>query len=128
MEVTETLARFVVNTNLAQIPQEAREIGKRASLDCLGVALGGSRDPLARIMTEFLKETGGHPRASVWGKKFKTSSPLAALANGAFGHALDYDDINRTLRGNPTVPVLPAAMAVGAEKTAAGKEAVDANP
>ncbi len=126
MEVTETLARFVVNTNLAQIPLEAREIGKRAILDCLGVALGGSRDPLARIMTEFLKETGGHPRASVWGKKFKTSSPLAALANGAFGHALDYDDINRTLRGHPTVPVLPAAMAVGEEKKAPGKEVLEA--
>src|SRR4030043_2036606 len=125
MEVTETLARFVVNTNLAQIPLEAREIGKRAILDCLGVALGGSRDPLARIMTEFLKETGGHPRASVWGKKFKTSSPLAALANGTFGHALDYDDINRSMRGHPTVPVLPAALAVGAASQASGKEARD---
>ncbi len=122
MKATETLAQFIVDTNLAEIIAEPREIGKRAILDCLGVALAGSRDPMAKIMTDFIKDTGGRPQASVWGKKFKTSPSLAALANGTFGHALDYDDINRSMRGHPTVPVLPAALAVGEASQASGKE------
>jgi 2-methylcitrate dehydratase PrpD len=126
MEVTKKLSEFIVNTDLSGIPPEAREIGKRVILDLLGVALAGSRDPMARIMTDYIKDTGGHPRASVWGKKFKTSPSLAALANGTFGHALDYDDINRSMRGHPSVPVLPAAMAAGEEAKTSGKEVLEA--
>ena len=126
MEVTKKLAEFIVNTDLAGIPPEAREIGKRVILDLLGVALAGSRDPMARIMTAYIKDTGGRPQASVWGKKFKTSPSLAALANGTFGHALDYDDINRNMRGHPTVPVLPAALAAGEEGKSSGREVLEA--
>ncbi len=126
MEVTKKLAEFIVNTDLRDIPPEAKDIGKRVILDLFGVALAGSRDPMSRIMTEYIKDSGGRPRASVWGKKFKTSSSLAALANGTFGHALDYDDINRNMRGHPTVPVLPAALAAGEEAKASGKELLEA--
>ena len=126
METTKRIAEFIVHTKLDEIPSEAREIAKRAVLDLLGVALAGSRDPLAKIMVAFVKDGGGQPRASVWGRRLKTSSPLAALANGAFGHALDYDDINRSMRGHPTVPVLPATLAVAEEIKASGEKALEA--
>jgi 2-methylcitrate dehydratase PrpD len=126
MDITKKLAEFISRTSLTDIPAEARNMGKRAFLDLLGVALAGSRDPLAKIMTEFVRDGGGRPRASVWGKRFKTSSPLAALANGTFGHALDYDDINRSMRGHPTVPVLPAALAVAEEMKVSGAKALEA--
>src|SRR5512143_3494004 len=126
MEVTKKLAEFIVNADLAGIPPEAREIGKRVILDLLGVALAGTRDPMAKIMTEYIKDTGGRPQARVWRKKFKTSPPLAALANGTFGHALDYDDINRNMRGHPTVPVLPATLAAAEEEKSSGKQVLEA--
>ncbi len=126
METTKRIAEFVSKTTLDQIPPEAREIAKMAILDNLGVALAGSRDALAGIMVNYVKDLGGQPRASVWGKKFKTSSPLAALANGAFGHALDFDDINRSMRGHPTVPVLPAALAAVEETKGSGADLLQA--
>jgi 2-methylcitrate dehydratase PrpD len=126
LDTTKKIADFIVKTDLAEIPREAREIGKRVILDLLGVALAGSRDPMAKIMVDFIKDVGGQPRASVWGKKFKTSSPLAALANGTFGHALDYDDINRSMRGHPTVPVLPATLAVAEEMKVPGEKMLEA--
>ena len=126
METTQRIAQFIVHTKLDEIPAGAREIGKRAILDLLGVALAGSRDPLAKIMADFVRDVGGRPLASVWGQKFKTSAPLAALANGTFGHALDYDDINRSMRGHPTVPVLPATLAVAEESKASGEEVLEA--
>ena len=126
MNVTETLAEFVVTTDLARIPSKAQEIAKQAILDCLGVMLAGSRDLIAEKIMALLQDMGGEPKASVFGKRVKTSSPLAALANGTFGHALDFDDINRSLRGHPTVPVLPAALAVGEELKSSGKEFLEA--
>jgi len=126
MEETKKIAEFIVKTDLSQIPPEAHEVGKRAVLDLLGVALAGSRDTIGTIMTGLLKDMGGVPQASVWGKKFKTSPAHAAWANGTFGHALDYDDINRNMRGHPTVPVLPAALAVGEAAKSSGKEVLEA--
>ena len=126
MEETRKIADFIVKTDLNGIPPEAWVAGKRAILDCLGVALAGSRDPMARIMTDFIKDQGGRSQASVWGKKFKTSASLAALANGTFSHALDYDDITRSMRGHPTAPVLPAALAVEEELKAKGKDVLEA--
>ncbi len=126
MNVTQELVNFIVNTDHSEIPSEAREIGKRAILDCLGVSLAGSQDQISMIILEFLKDTGGQAIASVWGKKFQSSAPLAALANATFSHALDYDDWNRTMRGHPTAPVLPAVFALGEEKKASGREVLDA--
>ena len=34
----------------------------------------------------------------------------AALANGTASHALDYDDLNQSLSGHPSVPILAAAL------------------
>ena len=59
MDETAKLADFIVKANLAEIPPEACTLGKRAILDTLGVALAGSRDPMARIMTDFVKDLGG---------------------------------------------------------------------
>jgi 2-methylcitrate dehydratase PrpD len=126
MNATKILADFIVTINFAEIPTAAKELGKQAILDCLGVALAASREPASNILCELLQDMGGHPQASVWGRNFRTSSPLTALANGTFGHALDYDDTNRTLRGHPTVPVLPAAFAVGEEMQASGKAVLEA--
>jgi 2-methylcitrate dehydratase PrpD len=126
MDETKKIAEFIVRTDLYGIPEEAREVGRRAVLDCLGVALAGSRDTIGKIMTGLLKDMGGQPQSSVWGKKFKTSPALAAWANGTFGHALDYDDINRNMRGHPTVPVLPATLAVGEAAKSSGKEVLEA--
>lgn len=126
MEITKGVADFVAGIQFSDIPEAARELGKRAMLDCLGVALAGSKDPTSEILVDLLEEMGGQPQASVWGKGFRTSSPLAALANGTFGHALDYDDTNLSMRGHPSVPVLPAVLAVGEEKRASGQEVLGA--
>jgi 2-methylcitrate dehydratase PrpD len=58
----------------------------------------------------------------VIGSGFKTSAALAALANGTMAHALDFDDINWSMSGHPTVPLLPAVLALGQEAHASGAE------
>ena len=122
MEVTKPIAEYVVTTRLDDFPPEAVEAAKGAIIDCLGCMLAGSVEPLADVLCEYVRSTGGSPRSSVVGRGFKTSSPEAALVNGAMGHALDYDDITRAMKGHPSVVLLPAALALAEEEDATGQD------
>src|SRR5918999_1707906 len=122
MGVTAQLAAFVVDTVLADIPSQARARAKEAMLDGLGCALVGSPTPTGKLMMQYVRARGGDPRAAVIGGGFKTSAPLAALANGTMAHAIDFDDVNWSMSGHPTVPLLPAVLALGQEVHASGQE------
>ncbi len=84
MGVTESIARFIVETSFDQIPEKAVQATKGAILtDGLGVTLAGSLDPCGKAITEFVREQRCEGKAGVIGKGFRTSVPGAALANGA---------------------------------------------
>ncbi|HSR10762.1 MAG TPA: MmgE/PrpD family protein [Thermodesulfobacteriota bacterium] len=126
MKVTETLARYAVETSYRSLPKEVVHQGKRCFLDLMGCALGGSRQPLAKILLKTVKDFGGKPQATVWGHGFKTSVANAALVNGAMSHALDFDDTHAPGVGHPSAPLLPAVLAVAEWKGLSGKAALEA--
>jgi len=126
MGVTERLARFVLETSYPSFPKEVVHQGKRCFLDLLGVALGGSRQPLSRILVKMVKEFGGKPQATVLGHGLKTNVMNAALINGAMAHALDYDDTHVGSLGHPSAPVIPAVLAMAEWKQLSGKAALEA--
>ena len=99
---------------------------KRVSLDCLGAALAGYSHPIGKIITDFVKESGGSPKATVIGAGFKTSPHEAALANGTMAHALDYDDYSLVLAGHPSVSLLPSILAIGEDRGISGKKVLTA--
>ena len=122
MDVTKRLAEYVLTASLEDFPPEAVQAAKGAIIDCLGCMLAGSVEPLADVLCSYVKANGGPPSASVVGRGFKTSAADAALVNGAMGHALDYDDITRAMKGHPSVVLLPAALALAEEETASGRD------
>jgi 2-methylcitrate dehydratase PrpD len=82
----------------------------------------GSPTAVGQTITRYVRQRGEAMHAAVIGSGFKSSAPLAALANGTMAHALDYDDVNWRLSGHPTVPLLPAVLALGQEVRASGEE------
>jgi 2-methylcitrate dehydratase PrpD len=122
MGVTEAMASFVVQTTFDAVPSLAYARAKEAMLDGLGCALVGAPTPTGKLIAEFVRQRGGEPRAGVIGCGFKTAAPLAALANGTMAHALDFDDVNWSISGHPTVALLPAVLALGQEIRAGGRE------
>jgi len=122
LSVTKRVAEYVVHTSLEDFPPEALTATKGAIIDCLGCMLAGSREPLADILCEFIGDSGGRPAASLVGRGVKASAPEAALVNGAMGHALDYDDITRAMKGHPSVALLPGTLALAEEAGLAGQE------
>ena len=88
---TDCIARFVAETTLDTVPPTAVDTAKTAFLDCLGVALAGSRDGAGTLAARVAVEEGAREEASVIGHGFRTSAQQAAFANGVAAHALDYD-------------------------------------
>ena len=123
MEITKRIGEYVAETSLAAFPQEALEAARGAIIDCLACALAGSGEPLAQVLTEFVNGNGGgNPVSTVIGRGFQTSAPDAALINGAMSHALDYDDITRSMKGHPTAVLLPGTLALAEEQGSSGHD------
>ena len=124
MEGTDKLACFIAETALDEIPQMAIDTAKRSMLDCIGVALAGSRDRAGQIITELVLELGGNPISTIIAGGFRTSPPLAALANGIIAHTLDYDSVSQQM-SHPTVTLLPAVLALGEARAVSGRKVLE---
>ena len=124
--LTKEIARYVTSTNLEDFPPEAVSTAKDGIVDAIACTLAGSREPLVDILCRYSESNGGNPRATVVGRGIKTSSPEAALLNGATAHAIDYDDVARAMKGHPSVVVLPPALALGEERSATGRDILTA--
>ncbi|UCH03012.1 MAG: MmgE/PrpD family protein [Candidatus Bathyarchaeota archaeon] len=103
--------------------------------DGIAVMLAGSRTKCVEKLVEYINEIGClHPSSTIIGNSLRTIPSMAALVNGASGHADDYDDTqlseskNRIygLLTHPTVPVLAAALAIGEKIGCSGREFLDA--
>jgi 2-methylcitrate dehydratase PrpD len=110
--LTEKFADLVVGTDYADIASAAIGKAKECMLDCIGVAIAGSAEPIREPVTRYLEAVGGHAQATLIGVGSKTSVTNAALANGTFGHVLDYDDTNQIFIGHGSVAVVPAILAL----------------
>ena len=122
MDLTNKVAKFITTIAYEDFPPKAIFAARHGIIDCIACALAGSREELADILVGFAQDTGSGSAATIIGKGVKTSAPMAALVNGAMGHALDYDDITRFLKGHPSVVCLPPALAVGEEVGASGRD------
>src|SRR6266852_5935335 len=129
--LTDHVGRFVATTKYEDIPPEVIELGKKSILDGLGLALAGSRAETGTICREYLKTMGVcGGKATIAGSALKTSPRFAAFVNGVSIHADDFDDTQLSaakdrvygLLVHPTVPVLPAVLALAEGRTISGKE------
>jgi len=126
MNATEKLAEFIVKTRLKDISEEVIHIAKRSIIDTIGVALAAGAEPVAKSIMSYIQGTSEDGSAVVIGTGMRCTPPLAALANGTLGHALDFDDSNWSLMGHGTVAVLPAVLAQGEAQGASGKDIIEA--
>lgn len=122
MGLTTDIASYVVNAKFEDFTPKAVFAARHGIIDCVACALAGANEALSRILVDFAHENGAGTAATLIGHGVKASAPMAALVNGAMGHALDYDDITRPFKGHPSVVCLPPALAVGEMVGATGRE------
>ena len=126
MNLTEKFAGLVVGTRYEDLPLRAIDKAKECILDCLGVTVAGSAEPVQAPLGHYLDCVGGPSDATIMGLGRKTSITNAALVNGVFGHVLDYDDTNQIFIGHGSVVVVPAIFALAEKLGSSGKDILTA--
>ena len=108
-------ANHAVATTYDRLPPSAIDIAKKSVVDSLGVILAASgMEPAVRGVIDLVKESGGRPEASILAFGGRVPAMMAALANGAMAHCLDYDD--QTPWGQHSGSSLLPAVFAAAEK------------
>lgn len=118
---TRALVRKVRRIRYEEISAEGREAAGHCLLDFLGCALAGAEEPLSHILVRELAAGEAGSQAGLLGRPERATLQTAALINGAAGHALDFDDTHAAM-GHPSVPVLPALLALAETTGASGRD------
>jgi 2-methylcitrate dehydratase PrpD len=111
--VPEISAIFARHVHAASVPPATRAVTQRAVVDAIGVmtaasGLGEGCEAFAALA----KESGESGPCSVLGFGFRTSPIMAAFANGAMAHAIDFEDTHDATLVHPHAAVVPAALAI----------------
>ncbi len=105
------------------LSDETVTCAKQAILDWFAVTLAGATEPLADILCA---ELAGHGDNRLVGRMEKAGLIDSALINGSASHALDFDDVNSSMGGHPTVAIFPAVLSLAERDGATGKDLITA--
>lgn len=120
MSETSAMATAITSIDYDDVPEPVLTRAKEAILDYVGVALYGSHHEVGEIVADYVRATSGGGETPMLGRN-PTATAGAALANGTFGHAIDYDDTFESLVLHPTSPTFAAAHAASAVADADGR-------
>jgi 2-methylcitrate dehydratase PrpD len=126
MEVTRTLARYVVNSKLADIPADVRREAVRSIVNWLGCAVGSCRHEAVDVALAALGPFSGARQASVLGREEKVDILLASLLNGISSHVFDFDDTHLRTIIHPAGPVASALFPLAEHMPVTGAELLHA--
>ena len=120
--LTADLAERSAGLSFDRLPDNVVAIARLCVLDWLGVTIVGSREPSPRTLLRTLAPDAVAKGASVIGHGIRVSPLQAALVNGTSSHVLDFDDVNATLIGHPSVAILAAVLALAESLQSNGPE------
>jgi 2-methylcitrate dehydratase PrpD len=128
MNVTRELAEFVSNHSFSMIPPDVRELAIHTIIDTLGCCIAGhtaAREECEWI-AHLVKDLGGTPESSVFMQGYRTSAPLAALANGTMIHSIDFDDTHMGSISHFSASLVPTIFALAERLRADGPALLEA--
>lgn len=116
------MAKFAIDLQYQDIPDESIWEAKRFLLDSVGCALAAVNNEDMAAMYRFTEKLGGTPEASVIGRDFKTNAANAALMNCLLTRALDYNDIYWEQDPSHPSDMIGAALAAAEVNGKTGRE------
>ena len=116
------LADFIVATRYDDIDERVRHEVKRAFLNWLGCAIGGSRHDSIAIARDALLPVAGAPHATIIGHQRRTDMLTAALLNCTSSSVHGFDDTHAETILHPTGPVAAALLALSETAPLSGRD------
>lgn len=121
MEITRTLARYILASRYADIPQAVRHEAARSFLNWMGCAVGAARHETVERALAALQPFSGPAEATVLGRRERLDAMLAALMNGITSHTFDFDDTHLKTVIHPSGPVASAILALAERQPVSGE-------
>ncbi len=122
MDVTATLARYVVSAPADSVPENVRREAVRSFLNWTGCAVGGSRHETVDIALAAVSPFAGKPQAAVLGRGERLDMMHAALLNGISSHVFDFDDTHLRTIIHPAGPIASAILSMAQLKPVSGRD------
>ena len=111
-DLSHDLGHFAATTRFENLPTASVEAAKKSLLDTLGVTLAASgMEPAVKALVDLVVENGGKPESTIFGFGGKAPASMAAFANGAMAHCLDFDD-QTPWGAHPGSSVIPTLLAL----------------
>ena len=108
---TERVAAFISTTRLEDFPPEAVPKAKKAIADTFAAILSGADSEVAEPLRRYVAAAEARGDFPILGTNTTASAETAALVNGTFGHALDYDDVLSMMPAHPSAVIIAAVLA-----------------
>ena len=109
--VSDPLCRFIAASRYEDLPATTIDSAKRALLDATGVMYAASGLSADIVPFVDLARGSGGP-CVLLGFEATSSVAMAAFANGAMAHALDFEDAFDPAPCHPNASLVPAAIAI----------------
>ncbi|HET9130391.1 MAG TPA: MmgE/PrpD family protein, partial [Terriglobia bacterium] len=126
MSETRTLASYLINSRIDDIPQDIQHESRRALLNYIGCAVGGSREPSVEILLNAMQPYFGKPVAGILARPERMDPLNAALMNGMTSHVFEYDDTLPKNYIHPSPPLASALFAYATANRVTGKDFIHA--
>lgn len=110
--VTEQITRHLASVDYTDLSSAAIEGVKRSLLDAIAVSLGAAAMEPATFPFVVEAKAAGNGMCDIIGYPDRVSAPLAAFANGALAHSLDFEDAYDAAPMHPNAPLVPALLAI----------------
>ncbi|MGV1871934.1 MULTISPECIES: MmgE/PrpD family protein [Agrobacterium] len=112
---TTAFAKAIVKSDPSK-DHTAMGVARMAIIDFLACTIAGANDRTTSVLAGVIG--ADLPGKAILVGSVKQTDPLvAAVLNGYAGHVLDYDDVHASVRGHPTTVIVPALLALAAERT-----------
>ena len=123
---TERVASFISSTGLEMLPADAVPKAKKAIADTFAAILSGVGSEVSEPLMRYVQGSGAAGKAPILGTGITSSPDTAALINGTFGHALDFDDVLSMMPAHPSAVILAAVLASVGERPVTGRALIEA--
>jgi 2-methylcitrate dehydratase PrpD len=111
--LSDRLCHHIAHSPCENIPAASLEAARRVVLDATGVMLAASSlSPEIAPFVNYARLNGGVGPCAILGFGDAVSAPMAALANGAMAHALDFEDAFDPAPCHPNAATVPSAIAI----------------
>jgi 2-methylcitrate dehydratase PrpD len=122
VNVTRTLAEFVVESRFDAIPEAVTHEAKRALLHWIGCAVGGSHERSVDSALAAVSAFSGPQQASVLGRSERLDVLRAGFVNGVSTDVLSFSDTHPETLIHPTGVIGPALAALSEYRPVTGRD------